>query len=97
MTILGRLTQQPHEVIDYPVDFAKWFASRPSESIGSVDIVVESGLVLVGQTQVGYVVIPVIAIAPQAEFKTYKVEIRVTSDPSQLVKEAEFMIKVKEV
>src|SRR5574337_212257 len=97
MAILGRLTQQPHEIIDYPVDFADWFASRSSESVGSVDISVDQGLVLVGQTQIGFVITPVIAIAPATAPGNYKVEIRVTTSPSQLVKEAEFIVKVKEI
>src|SRR5574340_1074983 len=97
MAMLGRQTQQPHEVIDYPVDFADWFASRPSESIGSVNISGDTGLVLVGQTQVGFVVTPVIAIDPAALPGSYKVEIKVTTSPSQLVKEAEFIVKVKEI
>lgn len=95
--MLGRQTQQPHEVIDYPVDFADWFASRPSESIGNVGISVDTGLVLAGQTHVGFVVTPVIAVAPEAASQNYKVTITVTTSPSRLVKEAEFIVKVKEI
>jgi hypothetical protein len=93
MALLGRFTKQPAEVIDYPVDFAGWFAGRSGVSIASYTVTAETGITVSTHRKDGFVVTAVMAGGTAGA--TYKVTVRITTS-SGLVKEAEFTIKVRE-
>lgn len=92
-TILGKFSKQPQEILDYDVDFSKWFSNRV-DSPASFVVVVESGITLVSSTRVGNVV--KIVLSGGANGQQYKVTVRLTTNVG-LVKEADFIVKVKEV
>lgn len=92
MAVLGTFTKQPGETLDYDVDFTDWLTGRP-DTIQSHSVVVPTGLTLVLSTLTGKVVKCVLA-GGTAGVK-YKVTVVVTTD-TELVKESEFYISVKE-
>ena len=94
MAVLGRFTKQPGETIDYPVDFTDWMAGRTGDSITSYTVVAEPGINIATHIRVGNVV--TVVLAGGTDGTSYKITVKITT-AFPLVKEAEFVVKVKEV
>ena len=92
MALLGKFTKQPNEILDYDVDFTKWFSNR-DDLPASFVTVVQPGLTLIDSALDGKIV--KLVISGGADGQTYKVTVRLTTN-LELVKEADFQIKVKE-
>jgi len=92
MALLGKFTKQPNEILDYDVDFTKWFSNR-DDLPATFTTVVQSGLTLIESVLVGKVV--KLVLGGGLDGHTYKVTVRLTTN-MDLVKEADFQIKVKE-
>lgn len=92
-TILGKFSKQPQEILDYDVDFSKWFSNRTDSPV-SFTTVVEAGITLVNATLSGNVV--KIVLSGGTSGQQYKITVRLTTALG-LVKEADFVVKIKEV
>lgn len=92
-SLLGKFTKQPGETLDYEVDFTEWFSNRIDEP-ASYTTVLDPGITLVGSARVGGSV--KLVIAGGVDSAQYKVTVRMQTSEG-LVKEADFLIKVKEV
>lgn len=92
MALLGKFTKQPNEILDYDVDFTKWFSNR-DDSPATYTTSLQPGLILIESALVGNIV--KLVIAGGTDGQAYKVTVRLTTN-TNLVKEADFQIKVKE-
>lgn len=92
MAILGRFIKQPSETLDYPVDFTDWFAGRTGDSIASYTATTDAGITAV-HARDGFVVTMVLSGGTAGT--SYKATVRITTTAG-LVKETEFVVKVKE-
>jgi hypothetical protein len=92
MAVLGRFVKQPSEVLDYDVDFSDWFEVR-TDTPSSHAVVAETGITVVGSSRTGNVV-KVVLSGGTAGTK-YKITVRLTTN-TFLVKEAEFVVAIKE-
>lgn len=93
MALLGKFTKQPQEVLDYDVDFSGWFSNR-GDVIASFSASADPGVNVVSSALAGSVV--KIVVSGGVDGASYKVTVRVTTTLG-LVKEADFLIRVKEV
>lgn len=91
--ILGRFEKQPAEILDYQVDYADWFENR-SDAPASFVTVIPTGITEVSSSRSGTVVTVVLAGGDADE--SYKITVRLTTSAG-LVKEADFIVRVKEV
>lgn len=94
MAILARYTKQPHEVLDYPVDFTDWFEGRTGETIASYTVTAAAGIDIESHRQEGFVVI--VLLGGGTTGTSYKITVQITTAVDALVKEVEFVVKVKE-
>lgn len=92
---LEKKTKQPNDVIDYPIDFSEWLAERPGYEIASYTVAVAAGLTLVDDLVDGQVI--TVFLGGGTNGTTYKVTVRATMTPTPLIKEFEFLVKVKEL
>ena len=92
MTVLGKFSKQPNEVLDYDVDFTDWFATRPDTPVSSTTTV-DTGITLIGQVRTGMVV--KVALGAGTSGVKYKATVRMTTSAG-FVKEVEFYCVVKE-
>jgi hypothetical protein len=88
-----KFTKQPGEVLDYDVDFRTWLQGR-SDTAASYEVVTEPGVTLVADTMVNAVVKLILSAGTHGE--KYKVTVRMTT-AAGLVKEADFLLVIKEV
>lgn len=93
VAIIGRDTKQPDEVLDYDVDFSDWFADR-SDSPASFTSSVPTGLTLESSGLSGQKVRLVLSGGDDGA--QYKVTVLLTTT-DLIVKEADFIVKVKAV
>ena len=91
--ILGRYVKQPDEVLDYDVDYTDWFSNR-TDTPTSHDVVAAAGITLVTSARTGKVVKSVLSGGVDGE--QYKITTRLTTSTG-MVKEADFIVKVKAV
>lgn len=91
--ILGRFEKQPAEILDYKVDFADWFENR-SDTPASFSTVIPTGLTEVTSSMTGTAVTLILGggVAEQQ----YHVTVRMVTSAG-LLKEADFIVRVKEV
>jgi hypothetical protein len=92
MAVLGRFVKQPNEVLDYDVDFSDWFEGR-TDTPSSHAVVAEAGITVVGSSRTGNVV--KVVLSGGTVGAKYKITVRLTTN-SFLVKEAEFVVSIKE-
>lgn len=90
---IAKFTQQPNEVLDYDIDFRPWLTGR-SDAASSYEAITEPGITLVSSTMANAVVKLVLAEGETGG--KYKVTVRLTT-AAGLVKEADFLLTVKEV
>lgn len=93
VAIIGRDTKQPDEHLDYDVDFSEWFEGR-TDSPASFTASVPTGLTLDSSGLSGDKVRLVLSGGTDGE--QYKVTVLLTTT-DLIVKEADFIIKVKAV
>jgi hypothetical protein len=93
MAILGRFTKQPTEVLDYDVDFSEWFADR-TDTLGSFTVSATAGITVVSSSNIGNVV--KVVLSGGTNGTKYQVTVRVTTTPNAYVREADFVVTVKE-
>jgi hypothetical protein len=93
MAILGRFTKQPTEVLDYDVDFSEWFADR-SDTLDSFTVTAQAGITVASSSNTGNVV--KVVLSGGTNGGRYKITVRVTTTPSAFVREADFIVSVKE-
>lgn len=89
---LGKHTQQPHERLDYIIDFGRWIGSRAGDTIASHDVLVDDALTL-AHTRNGAEVAMLLGGGVDGE--TYVITTRVTTAVGA-IKEAEFKLRIKE-
>lgn len=94
MALLGRFTKQPGETIDYPVDFTDWMAGRTGDSIASYTVAVAAGITIATYVRVGNLI--TVVLSGGTDGVSYKTTVKITT-AAGLVKEAEFIVKIKEV
>lgn len=92
-TILGRFTKQPAEILDYDVDFSDWFTNR-LDTLASFTVTADAGITVVGSTRSGNVV--KVILSGGTSGTKYKIQIQLTTSAG-MVKEADFVVAVKEV
>jgi hypothetical protein len=91
--VLGKFDKQPAEILDYDVDFTDWFTNRtdaPSSHVATAD----DGITIVSATRSGNVV--KVILSGGTSGTSYKITVRLTTTAA-LVKEADFVVKIKEV
>lgn len=94
MAIVGRMTKQPVEVLDYDLDFTSWVPAGDS-LLTATSAVTPSGLTL-GTTTIFATSWVKVRLSGGTDSTRYKVETNVTTT-NGLVKQAEFYVSVKEV
>lgn len=93
--ILGRFVKQSGETLDYRIDYSDWFATR-ADSPASFTVSVDAGITLAASSRQGSVV--TVVLSGGTSGAQYKVTVRVTTDATPpIVKEADFIVKVKDV
>ena len=92
-TILGRFTKQSDEVLDYDVSYEDWFADR-ADTPASFTVVAETGITVDSSARTGNVVRVVLSGGTHGT--AYKVTVLLTTSDG-IVKEADFVVKVKDV
>lgn len=91
--VLGKFVKQPSEVLDYDVDFSDWFSNR-SDTPSTFTVTAETGITVVSSSRIGNVV--KIILSGGTSGTKYKVTVKLTTT-NLLVKEADFIVAVKEV
>lgn len=91
--VLGKFVKQPSEVLDYDVDFTDWFANR-ADTPSSFVVTAEAGITIDGSSRTGNVV--KVILSGGVSGAKYKITVRLTTT-NLLVKEADFVVLVKEV
>lgn len=100
--ILGKFQKQSAEILDYDVDFTEWFSNRVDTPavVSPLSIVAEAGITVVGSSLTGMVAKVILsggtAAATGAPPSKYKITVRLTTT-SGLVKEADFVVTVKDI
>lgn len=93
VSILGRFVKQSGETLRYAVDYTDWLAEQGDAAV-SFTVTVETGITLVSSTRSIGVVSIILSGGTHGE--SYKVTVRLTTAVG-LVKEADFIVKVKDV
>lgn len=93
MSILGKFVKQPSEVLDYDIDFTDWFANR-TDTPASFVVTADTGITILGSSRTGNVV--KVILSGGTSGTKYKVTVKLTT-VGLLVKEADFLVSVKEV
>jgi hypothetical protein len=92
-TLLGRFTKQSTETLDYDVDFTDWFEGRTSTPV-SFTVTAEAGITVVSSARSGNVV--KVVLSGGTNGGKYKITVRLTTSDN-LVKEADFTVRIKDV
>jgi hypothetical protein len=93
MSLIGRFTKQPAEVLDYDVDFSDWMEGR-GDTPASHTVTAEPGITVVGSSRTGNVV--KVALSGGTDGSAYKITVLLTTSTS-MVREADFQVSIKEV
>lgn len=93
MAIIGRFEKQPDEVLDYDIDFAEWIPD--GDVVSSATITSSPAGLTVGTVGVFGSYLKV-WISEGVDGTTYKLEVTATTQGGR-VKQAEFLMKVREV
>lgn len=94
--ILGRFSKQPDEVLDYDVQFMDWFENRDDAYASHTTAVDDAGITVVSSTQVSGTDTIRVVLSGGTNNASYKVTVRLTTTAG-IVKEADFIVKVKAV
>jgi len=95
MPILGRYSKQPGDALDYDVDYTEWFSNRADAPL-SFDVVADAGITIDNTMLIGNVVR--VTLSGGTSGRSYKITVRLTTNAGVAnVKEADFVVRVKEV
>jgi hypothetical protein len=95
MAIIGRMTKQPLEVLDYDVDFSEWLPT--TDFIATASAVVSPATSLaIGTVSVFDTTWVKVWLSSGVTGTKYKITVTVVTDDGR-TKEAEFYVNVKEV
>lgn len=95
VAILGKFEKQSAEVLDYDVDFTKWFAAR-SLTPDILTVTAEAGITVVASSRTDAVV--KIILSGGTSGTQYKITVTLTSTSVPALKrEADFVVKVKDI
>lgn len=95
VAILGKFEKQSGEILDYDVDFTKWFAKR-SLTPDILTVVAEAGITIVASSRTNAVA--KIILSGGTSGAQYKITVTMTSTSSPALKrEADFVVKVKDI
>lgn len=92
---IEKKSKQPNDVIDYPIDFSEWLAERPGYAINTYTVAADAGISVVTHLRIGSII--TVFLGGGTNGTTYKITVRATMTPTPLVKEFEFLVKVKEL
>lgn len=92
MSVLGKFTKQPAEVLDYDVDFSDWLSNR-TDLPQTFSVTVPTGIILDSSVRLGNVVKVVLSGGTSGQ--KYRITVRLSTDTG-LLKEADFDVAVKE-
>lgn len=93
--ILGKYVKQSGEILDYDVDFTKWFAAR-GLTPDILTVTAESGITLVASSRTGAVV--KIVLGGGTPGTRYKITVTLTSSSAPALKrEGDFQVTVKDI
>lgn len=92
-SVLGKFTKQPAEVLDYDVNFTDWFSNR-TDAPASFTVTADSGITVVSSSILGNIV--KVVLGGGTTGTKYKVTVLLTTTTA-LVKEADFVVAVKEI
>lgn len=93
--ILGKYVKQSGEILDYDVDFTKWFAAR-GLTPDILTVTAESGITLVASSRTGAVV--KIVLGGGTSGTRYKITVTLTSSSAPALKrEGDFLVTVKDI
>lgn len=94
-SILGRFTKQSGETLDYDVSYDDWFENR-DDAPASFTAAAETGIDIETSSLTGNVVRVVLSGGTSGE--SYKITVLLTTDAATpVIKEADFIVKVKDV
>lgn len=91
--ILKRYAKQAAEIIDYPVDFTRWFKCRVGDSIASFNISADTGITVAGSAINGMVI--TLKLSGGTVGITYLVTVQVNT-ANALRKNAVFTVRIEE-
>lgn len=94
MAVVGKPTRQPNEVQDYDIDFSEWMPS--GDTIASVALSCSPTATIPPSYAVSGKVVKVWTYQSMVAGTTYKITVSVTTNDGR-VKEAELLVKVKEI
>ena len=92
---LEKKSKQPQDVIDYPIDYSNWLAERPGYEIDTYTVTAETGINVVTHIHVGSII--TVFLGGGTTGATYKITVRATMTPTPLIKEFEFLVRVREL
>jgi hypothetical protein len=92
---LDKHDKQPRDVIDYPVDFSRWLADRPGYAIDTYEVTAEAGISVVTHIRIGSII--TVFLSGGTVDETYKVTVRATMTPTPLIKEFDFLVRIREL
>lgn len=92
MAVLGRFTKQSGDVLDYDVIYDEWFGNRVDAPDTHV-VTAAAGITVVADYRVGNNVR--IRLSGGSDGSSYKIQTALTTT-SGAVKEAEFVVKIKD-
>lgn len=92
-SILGQFEKQSAEILDYDVDYSQWFEGRTCTP-ESIEVDVDDGITFVRSAISGF--FAKVVLAGGVSGSRYKVTVRMTTSDG-LVKEADFVVSVKDV
>lgn len=92
---IEKKAKQPNDVIDYPIDFSEWLAERPGYSIDTYTVTADAGITVVAHLRTGAII--TVFLGGGTNGTTYKITVRATMTPTPLVKEFEFLVRIKEL
>ena len=93
VSILGRFVKQSGETLRYAVDYTEWLAEQDDTAV-SFTVDVDPGITEVASTRLAGVVS--IILSGGTSGQSYKITVLLTTADG-LVKEADFIVKVKDV
>jgi hypothetical protein len=94
-TVLGKFTKQSGETLDYYVDFTDWFSNR-SDAPASHTATADAGITVTTSSLSGNKV--KVVLSGGTNGTKYKVTVKLTTNSTPaIVKEADFLVTVKDV
>ena len=95
VSIIGRFEKQSTETLDYYVLYSDWFSNR-LDSPATFELVAQSGITVAESSLSGTTV--KVVLAGGVNGTKYKITVRLTTNAATpIVKEADFIVRIKDV